>query len=240
MTENKISDESFYELVKPGSDSSWPHWPSEELQRKYTAGSGLQLVGRCRKFINLMRADGQFSSSKWRGLDYGCGWGRLASYLLTEGPAENLDVCDGWQFSLDALGQSNFKNRQFLVPEQLTGPIGSADYDFIYAFSIFTHLQKETFRENIKHLVSSVRTGGKVYFTVRHEEHFEHLRKAGKTSADATFDADGFWGQPQVGSTYYGEAAVTPKFLDSVGAHLGELFYLGTSEPMQHCYRITR
>ena len=69
-----------------------PVWPSEQVQRHYTAGFGVNLMQRTKSFVDVIAKDGAFSRPDWRGLDFGAGWGRIASYLLTKGAPDQLDL----------------------------------------------------------------------------------------------------------------------------------------------------
>src|ERR1700754_4537360 len=70
-----------YEMLQTGQ----PHWPSEQLQKGYTGTYGPDLLKRAFSFTDILEKDGAFAKKNWRGLDYGCGWGRFASVLLDKG-----------------------------------------------------------------------------------------------------------------------------------------------------------
>jgi cyclopropane fatty-acyl-phospholipid synthase-like methyltransferase len=203
------------------------------VQRRFTGGVGKSLIERAEAFANALEKDGAFTAG-WRGLDYGCGWGRIASYLLTKGPPEQLDLCDAWQGSLNYIDAGRFRNRTFLVSETVqAGEIETERYDFIYAFSIFTHLPRRVFESNLRELVPSVRHGGNVYFTVRHEQFLTHTNRA-----DQVLDTDGFWFDGK--HPAFGDAVVSRAFLERLAAPLGTLRYLGSTESMQELYALTR
>lgn len=215
---------------RPADASPLPRWPDEAMQRRFTGGAGKSLVDRAAAFARVIEQDGAFQQS-WRGLDYGCGWGRIASYLLTKGRPDQLDLCDAWQGSLDFIKAGGFKNRAFLVSEVLKSGQISGGYDFIYAFSIFTHLARAAFENNLRELIEGVRPGGNVYFTVRHEGFL--------ASRDGqALDQDGFWFEGK--NATYGDSAVSRAYLERVAAPLGELRYLGSPESLQELYALTR
>src|SRR5262249_11878844 len=121
----------------------------------------------------------------------------------------------------------------FLVSETIKpGEIEAKRYDFVYAFSVFTHLPRAAFENNLRELVEAVRPGGVVYFTVRHEQFLGHTPHAGAA------DAEGFWFGGS--SPTYGDAIVSQRFLEGLAAELGILRYLGTPESMQELYALTR
>jgi hypothetical protein len=218
---------------QPHGKSPLPRWPDEETQRRFTGGVGKSLTDRAAAFARVLEQDGAFAGP-WRGLDYGCGWGRVASYLLTKGSPAQLDVCDAWQGSLNLIDAGGFKNRAFLVSESLKqGDIESDRYDFIYEFSVFTHLEMKPFENNLSKLFSGVRRGGVVYFTMRPEAFFAHVDAEGRA-----LDQDGFWFGGK--GTTYGDTIVSRGFLERLAAPLGTLRYLGSSESMQEIYALTR
>lgn len=215
-------------FAQPQGSSPLPTWPDPETQKRFTGGTGKSLVDRAAAFARVIEEDGAFSGS-WRGLDYGCGWGRIASYLLTRGGPAQLDLCDAWQGSLNFIAAGGFKNRAFLVSELLKPGEINEEYDFIYAFSIFTHLGRATFENNLKQLASAIRVGGSVYFTVRHE---------GFLRDGQTLDEDGFWFEGK--NATYGDSVVSRAYLERLAERFGRLRYLGSPESQQELYALTR
>lgn len=232
--------EELYALFTDAS-SNFPKWPSDELQKQYTGAAGVPLLKRALAFIEALALDGAFEKASWRGLDYGCGWGRLASCMLTRGPASQLDMCDAWPRSLELSNKAGFSNNMFLVHEVLkSSDLPTNVYDFCYAMSIFTHLSKEAFDTNLKCLIAALRTGGKLYFTVRFETYLQHLISIKAVSTGSKFDADGFWHLPQPGQKHFGHTAVTSAYVERLLAGFGDLMYLGSTEHEQHLYRLRK
>ena len=224
-------------LLEQGT-GSLPVWPSQEDQQRYTGGHGVALLERAKNFAELMQADGVFADG-WRGLDFGCGWGRIASYLLTKGRPEQLDLCDAWEPTVNLIRGSNYRNRIWQVSEMLSDQdIPASEYDFIYAFSVFTHLTKEAFEHNIERLMRGLKPSGKLYFTVRHEEFAAAL--ADNTRINVVLDDSGFWSIAYPDQVYYGETIVTQDYLESRYGSRGTLRYLGAPEAYQHVYSLSR
>lgn len=154
-----------------------PRWPDEKLQKGYAGTNGVALLRRAFDFIGMLEADGAFVPD-WKGLDYGCGWGRFPSTLLSRGRAEQLDACDAWPHTLQLIGKLGYQNRVFKIPEIFgEGDLEKKKYDFALSFSVFTHLAPRAFEANIPVLRSSLKQNGKLYVTVRHEEFLEHFYK---------------------------------------------------------------
>jgi SAM-dependent methyltransferase len=218
-----------------------PKWPNEAMQRGYVGTYGVDLLRRAFKFTDILEQDGAFANPDWRGLDYGCGWGRFASVLLAKGSAQQLDLCDAWAATLQILGKLNYENRVFKVPELLgAGDLPSREYDFVLSFSVFTHLNDEAFHRNIPVILESLKRGGQFYFTVRHEEFIAHKYSDRANDLSGTLSKDGFVHVDSGGSKtpekVFGDMIVLPSYLEQ----FGRVRYLGQPHSLQHVYAIGR
>lgn len=232
------SAEELYEIFTTPS-SGYPQWPSEQLQRDFTGAAGLPLLKRTLHFIDVLARDGAFQAPNWRGLDYGCGWGRLASCMLTQGSSDQLDMCDAWSGSIELARKAGFKNKIYKVNDLIEEKdIPLNEYDVCYAMSIFTHLNKISFENNLKNLFFSLRDNGKLYFTVRFKSYMKMLVSQGLAPQNAEFDENGFWHIPQPGKKYFGHTAVTQTYLERLAASLGQMKYIGETEHEQHLFCI--
>ena len=220
-------------FARVGVAGELPRWPKEELQRKYNGMDGLPLMRRTLRFVETLEQAGALTPG-WRGLDYGCGWGRIASVMLTKGEPQQLDLCDAWPSTIDVLKRAQFRNRIFRVSEVLKeGEIDPATYDFIYAFSIFTHLRQDAFENNLRVLLGGLKPSGKLYITVRHED---YMRQAKARPTDfATLRREGFWYRPTGNSVFFGITVIERAYLEAL-PRLGSLDYLGEVDPCQHLY----
>lgn len=237
-----LSVEEIYEvLTNPSRDDGLPRWPAETVQLQYTGGSGVALLQRAANFISFLERDGAFSRPHWKGLDYGCGWGRIGSYLLTRGSATQLDFCDAWEKSLSLVEEGGFKNKRFKVSDKLKeDEIEKNRYDFIYAMSIFTHLDRATFENNLSVLVESLTPGGSLYFTVRLQRFLDTLIAQCKVGPQERLDKDGFWHSTYPNYECYGETVVSEQYMDALGSRYGEVVFLGTPEHQQNLFRIRK
>ena len=205
-------------------------WPEERLQMQYTGASGARSLSQAVDFINLLAAHVPALESKhWRGLDFGVGWGRFASLMTAYGSPSQLDCVDAWEVSLERAKTCGLQNRMTAVPAVLAqGDLPGKDYDFIYAYSIFTHLSKLNFAQNLRVLSSALKPGGTLLFTVRDPSFIGFLQSIGKyNSKEDTLATDGYWfGNAE--SEYYGDTVVTSEWLARNVAPLGKLERLGT------------
>lgn len=224
------------------SASDGLRWPDERLQKQYTGTSGERLLEQAVDFITLL---GQHTTLRhdWRGLDYGVGWGRMASLLAAYGSPRQLDCVDAWAESLQHARNHGLQNVLSLVSPMLrASELPRSRYDFAFAYSIFTHLPAANFINNLAELVSSLRPGGVVIFTVRDPSFRDFLRKNGKDAAEVdALESDGYWfGNAQ--GEHYGDTIVSPEWLDHNIGPLGRLERLGKMprEGTQIAMKLTR
>jgi len=213
-----------------------PRWPDERVQAGYAGMYGPALLKRAFDFIDILDRDGAFKK-EWKGLDYGCGWGRFPSSLLSKGTADQLDVCDAWERTLEIIGQLNYRNKIFKVSELLEPSEIPADtYDFIMSFSVFTHLSPIAFEHNIPILLKGLKKDGSLYITVRHDEFFDHkypdkaaeLRAILKRDKVVFLDTAG----DMTGEKVFGDTILTEAYLE----RFGTVRYLGQPHSLQHVY----
>jgi 2-polyprenyl-3-methyl-5-hydroxy-6-metoxy-1,4-benzoquinol methylase len=230
-----IGDEEAYSYFTNGhyKERRLPKWPNEGFQRQYTGNCGPSLITRARLFIELIESEGVFINPHWKALDFGCGWGRISSYMLTRGEPSQLDVCDAWSSSISLFRESDAANQCFLCTELLNEKSFTTCYDFIYAFSIFTHLDLISFKNNLNYLMQALRPQGKLFVTVRHADFMDILKPSNAVNDLAT---NGFWNIVYDGHDHYGETIVTPEFMLNVLSSKVVVKYLGASEAYQHCY----
>ena len=215
-----------------------PRWPDEKMQQGYTGTFGPDLLRRTNSFIDILDKDGAFKPN-WKGLDYGCGWGRFASTLLAKGDPEQLDLCDAWAMTISILNDLNYQNYRFKVSELLKpGEIERDKYDFVLSFSVFTHLAQRAFEQNIPSLLESLKLGGKLYITVRHDEFIDHKYEDRASELRSILDRDDIVfldsGGDLTGEKIFGDTIIKPIFLKNFGT----VNYLGTPHTLQHVYTI--
>lgn len=103
-------------------------------------------------------------------LDFGCGVGRIMRHLNTlQGPAM---YGTDYNPQLISWCKSNLSFAEFEVntlSDELT--YESETFDFIYAFSVFTHLNEQLQFHWIRELTRVLRPGGHLYLTT-HGEHY--------------------------------------------------------------------
>lgn len=175
----------------------------------------MSLVNRAIRFISILSDDGAFADQEWRGLDYGCGWGRIAACLLTRGTPGQLDLCDAWDKSIAFIEDGNYRNKRWRTSETLNeNDLPKKIYDFVYAFSVFTHLEPNAMISNTRIIVDSLKEGGSLYFTVRGDDFIIDISSRRPVSNPAKLNEIGWWHEPYPNQTIYGETAYSKEFID--------------------------
>jgi SAM-dependent methyltransferase len=234
--------QQLYEALREGR--AGPRWPNENLQRMYAGTDSIPLLRRSLEFIRMLDEDGAFPPG-WKGLDYGCGFGRFATLLLSKGTPEQLDMCDAWERTLRVLTNLGHGNRAFQVSELLEpGEIPPGSYDTILSFSVFTHLSSQGYAANLPVLMAALKPGGRFYFTVRHDEFIEHKYADRSAELHAALDKEGFVFTDSGGNLgnekVFGDMVITRGYLQPFVSEGFELRYLGLPHTLQHVYVVDR
>lgn len=214
-------------------------WPPKHVQEKYAGASGELLLIRTKRFVKLIENLGVFNCvPQPRILDYGCGWGRIASAINVAHSDCILDLADAWNEALDLCAANGIQNKKIKVSEILDGnDLKEEKYDAIYSFSIFTHLSKPAFDNNLEVLLNSLRSGGKLYITVRHDDFLEKFNEKNGGEPLACIGPCDFAHYFYPGCEVYGETIVGFKYLTG---QFGNIKYHGLVDPFQHLYEIAR
>lgn len=224
------------------SNGGLPRWPNSTVQTAYVGAYGPQIVQSGLEFLDILERDGAFSPG-WRGLDYGCGFGRFAALLLLKGSPDQLDLVDAWPLSINQISKGGFKNKCWMVSELLTESDLEAElYDFIMAFSVFTHFSKNAFEHNLSYLIRALKPEGRIYLTVRHEEFVPVKYAEFADSIKRELALNGIWFKGTAGNLgrepIFGDTIVTSEFMLKLGERFGPTRKLGAPIRYQHVWRI--
>lgn len=231
-------------ILSDAPDGRGVNWPDPAVQARYTGASGSNLMRRTVDFAwVLQRCVPELSTGAWKGLDYGVGWGRIASMLGAFGNPDSLDCVDAWQRSIDLAKSGGLQNRFQLVSALLQEcELPGRNYDFIYAYSIFTHLPETHILHNLGVLCAALRPGGKLILTVREPKFLDYLKNNDRkvSAVDDSLEARGYWfGNAQ--NSEYGDTVITSDWIKANLEDLGEISTLGHigTEPYQTIMKIT-
>jgi SAM-dependent methyltransferase len=244
-----LSPQKIYDGMMSGRFG--PRWPDEKAQAGFIARSGPQIVNRTQDYLDLLAKDGAFAGD-WRGLDYGCGFGRFAALMLQYGGPEHVEMADPMPHVGQMVKDLGYKNRFHLLPQILTDETNLGEkFDFVFSYSVFTHFNREPFEANLRQLLSRLRRGGSAYITVSEGDFVEHFsnyrykddavnvrRQLEQDLADTGFAYNGFHPTPER-REFWGRCFVTPAYLRGLLPEGGALRFIGAPDYSQKLYALT-
>lgn len=209
-----------------------PRMAPDEAQTLWTGTCGHALLTQSINFIRVAvtgySALSPVPLQKASVLDFGCGWGRLIRLLYKYVPSDQIYGVDPMEASLklcaDAAMKGSFLKSDF-IPRTL--PFGDRKFDFIFAFSVFTHLSEKVTRIALETLAGRLSRDGVLTITIRNREYWPVVARLEKRSDAAeterlvaAHDAAGFafWphqGEKIEGEVTYGETSMTLDWLAS-------------------------
>jgi SAM-dependent methyltransferase len=209
----------------PRASSFLPVMPADKIQKQWTGSFGTILLETSLNFVQqavtYFGAD-NLKLSNTKILDFGIGWGRLARLWLKYVPPSQLHGCDAWDMSLDLAKACMLQNmlvKSDSLLAELPYPLGS--FDYIYAFSIFTHLDESAFKGCLKGIGNMLKPNGRAIFTVRPRRFWLH------TSANvANYDSDqkGIIFQHESNDPHFGNTTVDLQWVKDVVLDAGLTF----------------
>jgi len=170
-------------LRLPNLSAILPRMASEEVQKNWTGGSGTALLGLTATFVRL--AAHNYQKLLGRGindrtiLDFGCGYGRILRLMYYYSPPARIWGLDPWDKSIE-LCRADGVLGQLAVSDYLPTalPVGDTIFDFIYSFSVFTHLSERATTLALSTLRRYVARDGLLVITIRPKEYWQQLDPA--------------------------------------------------------------
>jgi SAM-dependent methyltransferase len=155
-----------------------PEMPELSLQRRWNGWTGMKLLGEGKAFYARVRELTSSHSpvvlSQSTVLDFGCGWGRMTRFFARDVRPGFLFACDPVEEILDVCQETRVPatlGRCDFVPARL--PF-EADFDLVFAFSVFTHLSEAAHRACLRAIHASLKPGGLLVLTVRPPAYLAH------------------------------------------------------------------
>lgn len=196
-----------------------PQMPSDEVQTSWTGDAGLPLLHKGTSFVSsalqyFRSAD--IRANNLKALDFGCGWGRLLRLFSKYFPIGNLEGVDPWDKSIELCRSCGIQNPLAVsdyVPNAI--PTVNGKFDFIYSYSVFTHLSPRTFSLCMKTLRRYIAEDGLLIITIRPAEYWLTVDRPDCYSIHA---AAGFCYNPHPfrvidGDSVYGDMSVSLEYL---------------------------
>jgi 2-polyprenyl-3-methyl-5-hydroxy-6-metoxy-1,4-benzoquinol methylase len=165
---------------------SLPGLPPDDVQMRFTGLTGLQNLEQAFHFYKhsvLLSNLKQIDNPKI--LDFGGGWGRVSRFFLRETSPQNIWIVDCLTDSIKWLKET--QNPCNVIQNSPSPPIEGleADFDLIYAYSVFSHLSEEYFQRWVSYFMSLLKPEGYLVFTTRGRDfigHLEYLHQSGSKS----------------------------------------------------------
>jgi SAM-dependent methyltransferase len=204
-----------------------PAMSSDTVTMHWTGSSGVALLQQSVAFVRSCAANyADICGETLRGkaiLDFGCGYGRflrLFSYFTNA-----MAGVDAWEQSLEqcrSSGLADVVHKSDAVPASL--PLAQ-QFDFAFAFSVFTHLNKHAALASLGALRQSVKNDGLLAITIRPIE-FWSVSQAGHlanrtneaTSMSELHRSSGFAFLPHADcdpKSNYGDTSLTVQWLEN-------------------------
>lgn len=251
-----LTDEEWLEtLIKSTRERTvdgvlFPSFPDAGLQLAFVGSSGEDAL---REAFLFYRASKDYAAKLGiptdrtaRVLDFGCGWGRIYRFFLRDLIISNLVGVDVDQDCVDlcrrCIPMGRFEKCDFMPP---LASAADASFDWIYAYSVFSHLSEETASAWVNEFARILRPGGMLICTTLKGGHisvWESLMASGGKHWEEALEAAGFSGRKfrsdfEVGkflycgiggggvrsADYYGEAIISPAYVRRAWAPQFEL-----------------
>lgn len=156
----------------PSISAVMPRMASDDVQKNWTGNFGDTLLKQSLDFANYASFAYTSATSKTlrssRILDFGCGYGRFARLFYYYTDEENFFSVDPWNKSIQICQDCGLSTNFFLsdyLPESL--PLENVRFDFIFAFSVFTHLSRNATLICLRTLHKYLNDEGVLLITIR-------------------------------------------------------------------------
>jgi SAM-dependent methyltransferase len=162
----------------PNLSSVLPRMASEDVQKNWTGATGTALLGMTVTFVRLAAYNCQKLLGRGLNdrtiLDFGCGYGRILRLMYYYSSPAWIWGLDPWEKSI-ALCRADGVLGQLALSDYLPTaiPVGDTTFDFIYSFSVFTHLSERATTLALTTLRRYVARDGLLVITIRPKEHWQ-------------------------------------------------------------------
>jgi SAM-dependent methyltransferase len=216
--------------------------PSDQTQSNYTGLSkqqtfiqALTYLDLCKRVASLQRMPFERHNAKLV-LDFGCGWGRITQLLALYFRPEHIFGCDVQAQAISEVRRNGVQGVFHQVEPWPPSGFNDHSVDFIFSYSVFSHLSEDNSYSWIREFHRILRPGGIAFLTTRHRNFFDHLELVHKSSdipafAGGAFNAfrdlqsarrdydegrfcfDGLGGGGKELTNVYGEAFIPPHYV---------------------------
>jgi 2-polyprenyl-3-methyl-5-hydroxy-6-metoxy-1,4-benzoquinol methylase len=138
-------------------------WKRQHDQGKHGVLYGLNQIQRFEAILNKVgRSLNEFTSV----LDFGCGHGRLTRHFFDIVPDARITGCDVLPENIQQCAQQ-WPEGHFVVNQSFPPLLfENEEFDFIYSYSVFTHLSEKNHKAWLRELARLLRPGGIMIHTL--------------------------------------------------------------------------
>ena len=153
-----------------------PRMASEQVQRQWGGESGRIKLTQSLSFVRSASANyAEMARTTMHGkkiLDFGCGYGRLLRVFSFY--SSNIFGVDPWERSIEECHKAGLLNVALssYLPDDLPAP---KDFDFLFAFSVFTHLSENATKICLAALRRHAKDGAIACLTIRPVEYWRMI-----------------------------------------------------------------
>ena len=148
-----------------------PSLPAERIQIQFTGGTGDETLHQAFSAYQLFKEIMQQSlypiSQQRIILDFGCGWGRVTRFFSKEVAPENLHGIDCDPEIIEVCNASNLPGNFTSVAPIPPTHFPENSFDYIYSYSVFSHLSEESHNAWLKEFQRILKPGGLLIVTTR-------------------------------------------------------------------------
>lgn len=208
-----------------------PRMASEETQSSWTGSSGFRLLGESLNFVRSVAANyADITGSSLAGkriLDFGCGYGRFLRLMSFY--SDDIWGVDPWDQSVGKCNEAGLTKNVFLSDYLPIGLPLPDDFDFVFAFSVFTHLSERATKTNLAAIRRHIKLSGVACITIRPIEYWRVVHADQNEAWLAEKEAAhrkgfAFWPHnlpPIDGDVTYGDTSMTMEWLEELCGQLG-------------------
>lgn len=196
-----------------------------DFEAETVGSSGVEALAQGFRIYKLFKREyerhaGRLTSES-RVLDFGCGWGRVTRFFLKDVAPQNLVGIDTHEGRLAACRRTNRWARFQRCHEFPPSQFEAESFDFVFAFSVFSHLSEEAHRRWLEEFDRLLRPRGVLALTTFKREFIERPSdRSGKAreSLDeyyAAYDRGEFCFRPlpTVPLQHFGDAFIPERYV---------------------------
>jgi SAM-dependent methyltransferase len=231
-----VTDQEWLWLCLEGRDQCpflaryLPGSPTEAIQLRVTRQTGkgaLETAAQSYLAFRRIYEDqvGPFNGSE-RVLDFGCGWGRIIRFFLRDVEPENLVGIDIDEVAIAACRDTNHWSQFHQCPVLPPTDFGDATFDFVYAYSVFSHLSEEAHLSWLEEFNRILKPQGVLILTTLPRSYIEHGAQADEFSPSQEYlriyDEGGFCYHPldEASNPHFGLASIPERYVKRVWSGL--------------------